>query len=134
MTSRCGHFFSKSLLQPPESQPLSNFVAVFFTNLRTFSLGHTADIYLQLTKTLKSKKTYRCLLQVYSLHGKYEASLYCYRSFLFSNQEKITAKFAEVKSHLRLRKCKKLPQTYRKLADLWLHTTHYYFAEFAVAE
>ena len=35
-----------------------------------------------------------------------------------SNQEKITAKFAEVKSHLRLRKCKKLTQTYRKLADL----------------
>ena len=51
-----------------------------------------------------------------------------------SNQEKITAKLAEVKSHLRLRKCKKLKQTYRKLADLRLRTTHYYFAEFGVAE
>ena len=37
-----------------------------------------------------------------------------------SNQEKkqqsLRFKFAEVKNHLRLRKCKKLPQTYRKLA------------------
>ena len=55
-----------------------------------------------------------------------------------SNQEKkqqsLRFKFAEVKSHLRLRKCKKLPQTYRKLADLRLRTTYCYFAEFAVAE
>ena len=42
---------------------------------------------------------------------------HCYTAIglvYLSNQEKITAKFAEVKSHLRLRKCKKLPQTYRK--------------------
>ena len=32
-------------------------------------------------------------------------------------QQSLRFKFAEVKSHLRLRKCKKLPQTYRKLAD-----------------
>ena len=55
-----------------------------------------------------------------------------------SNQEKqqqsLRFKFAEVKSHLRVRKCKKVPQTYRKLADLRLRTTHCYFAEFAVAE
>ena len=36
--------------------------------------------------------------------------------------------------HLRLRKCKKLPQTYRKLADLRLRNTSCSFAEFAVAE
>ena len=38
---------------------------------------------------------------------------HCYIAILLlylSNQEK-TAKFAEVKSHLRLRKCKKLQQT-----------------------
>ena len=38
-------------------------------------------------------------------------------------QQSLRFKFAEVKSHLRLRKCKKLPQTYRKLADLRLRTT-----------
>ena len=36
--------------------------------------------------------------------------------------------------HLRLRKCKKSPQTYRKLADLRLRNTSCSFAEFAVAE
>ena len=36
--------------------------------------------------------------------------------------------------HLRLRKCEKLPQTYRKLADLRLRNTSCSFAEFAVAE
>ena len=55
-----------------------------------------------------------------------------------SNQEKkqqsLRLKFAEVKSHLGLRKCKKLPQVYRKVADLQLQTTYCYFAEFAVAE
>ena len=35
---------------------------------------------------------------------------------------------------LRLRKCEKLPQTYRKLADLRLRKTSCSFAEFAVAE
>ena len=48
--------------------------------------------------------------------------------FYLSNQKKIIAQFAEVKSHLRLRKCKKLLQTYRKLADLRMRTTHCYFA------
>ena len=46
-----------------------------------------------------------------------------------SHQEKITDKFEEVKSHLRLRKCKKLPQTYCKLADWRLQTTHCHFAK-----
>ena len=36
--------------------------------------------------------------------------------------------------HLRLRKCEKSPQTYRKLADLRLRNTSCSFAEFAVAE
>ena len=36
--------------------------------------------------------------------------------------------------HLRLRKCEKLPQTYRKLVDLRLRNTSCSFAEFAVAE
>ena len=45
-----------------------------------------------------------------------------------SNHEKKTAKFAEVKRHLRLQKWKKLPQTYRKLANLRLRTTYCYFA------
>ena len=36
--------------------------------------------------------------------------------------------------HLRLRKCEKSLQTYRKLADLWLRNTSCSFAEFAVAE
>ena len=36
--------------------------------------------------------------------------------------------------HLWLRKCEKLPQTYRKLADLGLRNTSCSFAEFAVAE
>ena len=36
--------------------------------------------------------------------------------------------------HLRLRKYEKLPQTYRKLADLRLRNTSCSFAEFAVAE
>ena len=36
--------------------------------------------------------------------------------------------------HLQLRKCEKLPQTYRKLADLRLRNTSCSFAEFAVAE
>ena len=36
--------------------------------------------------------------------------------------------------HLRLRKCEKLPQTYRKLADLRLWNTSFCLAEFAVAE
>ena len=36
--------------------------------------------------------------------------------------------------HLRLRKCEKLPQTYRKLADLRLQNTSCSFVEFAVAE
>ena len=47
-----------------------------------------------------------------------------------SNQKKqqsLRFKFAEVNSHLWLRKCKKLRQTYRKLADLRLRTTHCYF-------
>ena len=35
---------------------------------------------------------------------------------------------------LSLRKCQKLPQTHRKLADLWLRNTSCSFAEFAVAE
>ena len=35
-------------------------------------------------------------------------------------QQSMPFKFAEVKSHLRLWKCKKLPQTYCKLADLRL--------------
>ena len=51
-----------------------------------------------------------------------------------NKQQSLRFKFAEGKSHLRLRKCKKLPQTYRKLADLRLQTTHCYFAEFAMAE
>ena len=51
-----------------------------------------------------------------------------------TKQQSLRLKFAEVKSHLRLRKCKNLPQTYRKLADLRLRTTHCYFAEFLVAE
>ena len=36
--------------------------------------------------------------------------------------------------HLRLRKCEKSPQTYRKLADLRLRNTSCSFAEFSVAE
>ena len=36
--------------------------------------------------------------------------------------------------HLRLRKWEKLPQTYRKLADLQLRNTSCSFAEFVVAE
>ena len=36
--------------------------------------------------------------------------------------------------HLRLRKYEKLPQTYRKLADMRLRNTSCSFAEFAVAE
>ena len=36
--------------------------------------------------------------------------------------------------HLRLQKCEKLLQTYRKLEDLWLRNTSCSFAEFAVAE
>ena len=60
---------------------------------------------------------------------------YCYIDVLYlSNQEKIRAKFAKVKSHLRSRKCKKLPQRYRKLADLRLRTTRCYVAEFSVSE
>ena len=55
-----------------------------------------------------------------------------------SNQEKkqqsLRFKFAEVKIFLRLRKCKKLQQRYRELADLRLRTTYCYLGEFAVAE
>ena len=55
-----------------------------------------------------------------------------------SNQEKkqqsLRFKFAEVKSHKRLRKSKILLQTYRKLGNLRLRTTYCYFAEFAVTE
>ena len=36
--------------------------------------------------------------------------------------------------HLGLRKCEKLPQIYRKLADLRLRNTSCNFAELAVAE
>ena len=36
--------------------------------------------------------------------------------------------------HLRLQKCEKSPQTYRKLADLRLRNTSCSFSEFAVAE
>ena len=51
-----------------------------------------------------------------------------------TKQQILRFKFAEVKSYLRLRKYKKLPQTYCKLVDLRLRTTYCYFAEFAVAE
>ena len=41
--------------------------------------------------------------------AKYQALLYCYRSPLFikpgKKQQSLRFKFAEVKSHLRLRKC-----------------------------
>ena len=70
-----------------------------------------------------------------------ESIKHCYIAIdllYLSNQEKkqqsLRFKFAEIKSHLRLWKCKELPQTYRKLADMQLWTTHCYFAEFAVAK
>ena len=112
MTGRWGYSLPSLPLQPPLSNSACSFVQ---TNLRTFSLCHAAHIYTITYKNRllnKSKKTYWCLLQVYSLYGKYETLLYWYKSFLFNKPEKIRAKFAEVKSHLRLRKGKKLPQTY----------------------
>ena len=52
-----------------------------------------------------------------------------------SNQDKISAKFEEVESHMRLQKCKKLRQRYRKFVDLWLQVANYpLFGEFAVVE
>ena len=63
----------------------------------------------------KRKKTYGCLLQVCSRYGKYQALLYSYRSPLFIKpgkiQQSLRFKFTEVKSYLRLWKCKKSPQT-----------------------
>ena len=56
------------------------------------------------------------IIQVCSRYGKYQALLYnCYRSPLFTKprkkQQSLRFKFAEAKSHLRLWKWKKLPQT-----------------------
>ena len=55
-----------------------------------------------------------------------------------SNQENKTAKFAiqvcGSKKSFAVAEEQKLPQTYRKLADLRLRTSYCYFAEFSVAE
>ena len=137
MIGRWGLLSSKCLLQLPESQPLSNPGHSFVeTNLRTFPLGPAADMYIITYKNRilnKPKKTYWCLLQVCS---RYENIKHCTAiGLLYLSNQKKTAKFAvqivEVYSHLRLRKCKKLPQIpYRKPADL--QTTCCYFAKFAV--
>ena len=67
------------------------------TNLRTFplGLGPAADMHIITYKNRisnKPKKTYRCLLQICSRYGKYQALLYCYRSPLFIKPGKKNSK------------------------------------------
>ena len=77
------------------------------------------------------------ITDLYSLHRKYKALLVLEVCSIYQTrakeQQSLRFKFAEIKSHLRLRKCKKISQRYLELADLWLQTIHCYFAELAVS-
>ena len=84
----------------------------------------------------------RKLTDVYYRSTAYLENIkHCYTAiglFYLSNQKKITAKFAVQvcgsKKSFAFAEVQKITETYRKLADLRLRTTHCYFAEFAVTE